>query len=205
MKIDKQDSSSRARLLLRSHRRVTRPSVFSSPKTYSVGQTTMESVDTCRGIASGLKCPAVAIAKMRLVASSMHDHVSGMQANAGWHTSVPFLDPFSLISAWSVKNGATRMGRTSAYTISLWDLSRCDGLLSRCFRFNFSVEFADRNGVIATLLLHLAQFAQFASLNDNNRQLFAFSRNIAFNKFGYYCYEPTIIYNFIFFFIAIFN
>lgn len=104
------DSSSGARSSSVIYNRGAKNPAF-FPKTYDVGQTmTIENVDTCCGMAPGLKCPPC----YREDASGRFKHARPRKRDAANTAFVPFFDPFSLISAWSVKNGATRMGRTSA-------------------------------------------------------------------------------------------
>lgn len=126
----------------------------------------MESVHTCCGMTPRLKCPPC----YREDAPGRFKHARPRKRDAANTAFVPLLDLYSLISAWSVKNGAKRTGRTSDFKRYPYKIYR-DGLYSRCFRFNFSLEFADCNGAITTTLLLPSR----NSLNDNDRQLFAFS------------------------------
>lgn len=121
--------------------------IFRSVKTNDARKAmTMESVDTCRGMVPSLKCPL----HYREDAADRFRHAWPRKrdvGNVGFAAFVPFLGPFPLISALLGKKCArARHGVLMRFITMAY---------SRCFRFNFSLEFVGHDELVAnTLLLH---------------------------------------------------
>lgn len=100
----------RVTLVTRSEPGPSRSFSFVFPKTNGTGKVvTMESVDTCRGMAPGLKYPPY----YREDAADRFRHAWPRKrdaGNVGFAAFVPFLGPFPLISALSGKKRMQRDG-----------------------------------------------------------------------------------------------